>query len=179
MRQCCRARHVDLSQVLSSRESKMSRALRDYHAISAVTLHSHLSQITTSFLSRLLLLRLLQHLLHNLLLLNQERPHNSIPYAITASATAIRSSDSLLGVGCGSIFAGAERWDLNCVSLDLREGFGGGCKRERTPGSFVPQSPHFGAVPRFLMCRSRNLPPGVLITRVLLERVLYLYGKHG
>jgi hypothetical protein len=43
-----------------------------------------------------------------------------------------------------------------------------------TPGSLMPQSPHFGAVPRFLMCSSRSLPPGVLITRVLLERVLYL-----
>lgn len=45
---------------------------------------------------------------------------------------------------------------------------------QRTPGSLTPQSPHFGAEPRFLMCRYRSLPPGVLIMRTLLERVLYL-----
>lgn len=44
-----------------------------------------------------------------------------------------------------------------------------------TPGSFEPQSPHFGAVPFFLTCRYRNSPPGVLMIRTLLERVLYLF----
>lgn len=43
-----------------------------------------------------------------------------------------------------------------------------------TPGSLTPQSPHFGAVPRFLMCSNRSFPPGVLITRTLFEVVLYL-----
>lgn len=38
----------------------------------------------------------------------------------------------------------------------------------------MPQSPHLGAVPFFLMWRYRRLPPGVLITRTLLDRVLYL-----
>lgn len=39
----------------------------------------------------------------------------------------------------------------------------------------MPQSPHFGAVPRFLMCRRRSLPPGVLITRVRFEDVFQLW----
>lgn len=38
----------------------------------------------------------------------------------------------------------------------------------------MPQSPHLGAVPFFLMWRYRSLPPGVLITRTLLDLVLYL-----
>ena len=45
---------------------------------------------------------------------------------------------------------------------------------QRTPGSLVPQSPHFGALPCFLMCRYRSLPPGVLMMRVLFDLVLYL-----
>ena len=43
----------------------------------------------------------------------------------------------------------------------------------------MPQSPHFGAVPRFLMWRTRRSPPGVLITRVRLEVVLYLRRRLG
>ena len=42
-----------------------------------------------------------------------------------------------------------------------------------TPGNLVPQSPHLGAVPRFLMCRYLSSPPGVLLMRTLLETVLY------
>ena len=38
-----------------------------------------------SFLPSLLLLRVLQHLLHDLLLLDQERPHNPIPDTVAAS----------------------------------------------------------------------------------------------
>jgi hypothetical protein len=41
-----------------------------------------------------------------------------------------------------------------------------------TPGSLIPQSPHFGGDPRFLMCRYRRAPPGVLVMRTLFERVL-------
>ena len=49
-----------------------------------------------------------------------------------------------------------------------------GALERRTPGSLMPQSPHFGAVPFFLMWRYRRWPPGVRITRTLFERVLYL-----
>lgn len=41
-----------------------------------------------------------------------------------------------------------------------------------TPGSLMPQSPHFGPLPGFLMCKYRSFPPGVLITRVRLDLVL-------
>ena len=46
--------------------------------------------------------------------------------------------------------------------------------RALTPGSLMPQSPHFGGVPRFLRCWYRSLPPGVLTMRFLFERVGYL-----
>lgn len=46
-----------------------------------------------------------------------------------------------------------------------------------TPGSLTPQSPHFGAVPFFLMWRTRSSPPGVLIRRVRLDDVLYLFRR--
>ena len=45
-------------------------------------------------------------------------------------------------------------------------------KKALTPGSLIPQSPHFGAVPAFLMCRYRSFPPGVLMTRTLFDFVL-------
>lgn len=48
-----------------------------------------------------------------------------------------------------------------------------------TPGSLIPQSPHFGGLPFFLMCWYRNFPPGVLTTRTLLERVGYLFQGIG
>ena len=55
----------------------------------------------------------------------------------------------------------------------LSSGFQCVCvEEEHTPGSLMPQSPHLGAVPRFLMWRYRSLPPGVLVMRTLLERVL-------
>jgi hypothetical protein len=41
-----------------------------------------------------------------------------------------------------------------------------------TPGSLMPQSPHLGPLPGFLMCRYLSFPPGVLMTRVRFERVL-------
>lgn len=50
--------------------------------------------------------------------------------------------------------------------------------RGLTPGSLVPQSPHFGGLPFFLVCWYWSFPPGVLTIRTLLERVLYLVGAH-
>ena len=46
-----------------------------------------------------------------------------------------------------------------------------------TPGSLEPQSPHFGGEPRFGRCWYWSFPPGVLTTRTLFERVLYLSIK--
>lgn len=43
----------------------------------------------------------------------------------------------------------------------------------RTPANLLPQSPHFGLVPFFFMCKYLCSPPGVLMTRTLLETVLY------
>lgn len=42
-----------------------------------------------------------------------------------------------------------------------------------TPASLLPQSPHFGLVPFFLVLRSLCSPPGVLMVRTLLLTVLY------
>jgi len=43
----------------------------------------------------------------------------------------------------------------------------------RTPESFIPQSPHFGALPFFLTLRYLCSPPGVRMMRTLFETVLY------
>jgi len=43
---------------------------------------------------------------------------------------------------------------------------------ELTPGRVIPQSPHRGPFPGFLMCKYLNLPPGVLMMRVRFEEVL-------
>lgn len=43
----------------------------------------------------------------------------------------------------------------------------------------MPQSPHFGAVPLFFVCRYLSSPPGVLMIRTLFDRVLYLlFSRH-
>jgi hypothetical protein len=60
----------------------------------------------------LLLLTLLEHLLHNLLLLDQKRPHNSILDAIRTSRSSVRALDGFLGLGDVGVFAGAEGGDL-------------------------------------------------------------------
>ena len=46
-----------------------------------------------------------------------------------------------------------------------------------TPGSLVPQSPHFGGLPLFFVCWYWSFPPGVFTMRTLLERVLYLIAN--
>jgi hypothetical protein len=144
-------------------------------------LTSHLSMVR-SFLSSLLVLGLLQHLLHNLLLLNKECTNDAISDAVAASRTAVCSLHGLLRSAGGGVFSRSEGGNLfmhiirnvflhNPENPLCRVPFS--CFGARlTPGSFTPQSPHFGAVPRFLMCRSLSLPPGVLIMRTLLEEVL-------
>ena len=80
-------------------------------------------------------------------------------------------------------------WEAACINHCLAAlGYGGGevslqvwCMMwdffalwdRRTPANLVPQSPHLGAVPFFLMCRYRSSPPGVLMMRTLLDLVLY------
>lgn len=76
----------------------------------------------------LLLLRLLEDLLDNLLLLNEESTDNAVLDAVGASRTTVGALDGLLGAGDGGVFAGAERRDtgelgaavLSSVSAGLR-----------------------------------------------------------
>ena len=56
----------------------------------------------------LLLLGLLEHLLDDLLLLDQERADDAVLDAVCASRSTIRTLDGLLGAGDGGIFAGSE-----------------------------------------------------------------------
>jgi hypothetical protein len=56
----------------------------------------------------LLLLRLLEHLLHDLLLLNKESADDTVLDAVGASRTAVGALDGLLGAGDGGVLAGAE-----------------------------------------------------------------------
>lgn len=68
-----------------------------------------------------LLLRLLEDLLDDLLLLNQESADNAVLDAASAARATVGTADVLLGAGDLSILAGAESGNLcnrNCQSLD-------------------------------------------------------------
>ena len=70
----------------------------------SITTHNH-NPLT------LLLLRLLEHLLHDLLLLDQESADNAVLNAVGASRTAVGALDGLLGAADGSVLAGTEGGD--------------------------------------------------------------------
>ncbi len=90
----------------------------DSHLYHTEILLAHINP-SPSLFPRLLLLRLLQHLLHDLLLLNQECPHDSVSDAVPTSRAAVRSSDGLLGVAGRSVFAGSEGWDLWSANVSI------------------------------------------------------------
>lgn len=72
-------------------------------------------EIWVGFLNLFLLLALLlllEHLLDNLLLLDQEGTDDPVPHAVTASGSAIGSLDSLLGLGDLGVLARSESGDL-------------------------------------------------------------------
>ena len=60
----------------------------------------------------LALLLLLQHLLDNLLLLNQEGADDAVAHAVTAPRATVGALDGLLGAGDLGVLAGAEGGDL-------------------------------------------------------------------
>jgi hypothetical protein len=60
----------------------------------------------------LLLLRLLENLLDNLLLLNQERTNDTVPNTVGTSRSSVRALNGLLGAGDLGVFTGSESWDL-------------------------------------------------------------------
>jgi len=68
------------------------------------------SEIIRHALDRLsfLLTALFEHLLHDLLLFDQESAHYPILYAVGTARTTIGTLDSFLGTGNGGIFAGTE-----------------------------------------------------------------------
>lgn len=59
----------------------------------------------------LLLLGLLEHLLDDLLLLDQESTDDAVLNAVGASRSTVRTLDGLLGAGNVGVFAGAEGRD--------------------------------------------------------------------
>ena len=59
----------------------------------------------------LLLLGLLEHLLDDLLLLDQEGTDNAVLNAAGASRSTVGALDGLLGAGNLGVLAGAEGWD--------------------------------------------------------------------
>lgn len=65
---------------------------------------------------RLALLLLLEHLLDNLLLLNQERADDTVTHAVAAPRATVCALDGLLGLGDLGVLAGSESGDL-CASL--------------------------------------------------------------
>ena len=75
------------------------------HAESQIRLGLHLFLL-------LALLLLLQHLLDDLLLLNEESSDNAVTDAVTASRTTVGTLDGLLGAGDLGVLAGTEGGDL-------------------------------------------------------------------
>lgn len=67
---------------------------------------------TNPFRSTLLLLRLLQHLLHNLLFLDQKRAHDPVLNTVRAPRAAVGALHGFPGLGDGGVFAGPEGGDL-------------------------------------------------------------------
>lgn len=61
----------------------------------------------------LLLLRLLEHLLDHLLLLNQESTDNAVLNAVGAARSSVSALNGLLGAGNGGVLAGAESWNTS------------------------------------------------------------------
>jgi hypothetical protein len=120
----------------------------------------------------LLLLRLFEHLLDNLLLLNQERADDTVLDTSCASRSTIGSLHSLLWARDGGVFAWSEGWDT--LELDTAVT---ACDSTLAIVLYSVQfeflGVHFGAVPFFLMWRYLSFPPGVLIMRTRLEEVLY------
>lgn len=95
----------------------------------------------------LLLLRLLEDLLDDLLLLNKESTDNAVLDAVGASRTTVGALDGLLGAGDGGVFAGAESGDtgeLGTAVLGNHQHMYVGPRR-------TVLTPHLGAVPFFLM----------------------------
>lgn len=75
-----------------------------------------LSLITQSTSSPLCL-RLLKHLLNNLLLLDQESPGDAVTDAVAASRSTICALNSLLSLRDGGVLAGTESGDLELGKL--------------------------------------------------------------
>jgi hypothetical protein len=71
-------------------------------------------------------LGLLEHLLDDLLLLDQESADDAVLDAVGASRSTVRTLDGLLGAGDGGIFAGTESGDTGklgtAVLGDVRNG---------------------------------------------------------
>jgi hypothetical protein len=66
-------------------------------------------------------LRLLEHLLDDLLLLDQESADNAVLDAVGASRSTVRTLDGLLGAGDGGIFAGTEGRDTGELGTAVLE----------------------------------------------------------
>jgi hypothetical protein len=92
-------------------------------------------------------LRLLEHLLDDLLLLDQESTDNAVLDAVGASRSTVRTLDGLLGAGDGGIFAGSEGRDTGELGTAVLENVKNHVELE----SGVEHTPHLGAVPFFLM----------------------------
>lgn len=69
-------------------------------------------------LSTFLLLRLLKHLLYNLLFLDQERAHHTVFDAVGTSRPAVGALDRLLWPRDGGVFPRAQGRDLFSLSVD-------------------------------------------------------------
>lgn len=90
--------------------------LPDRHFVLPTTPKGTLLHHTSSLFLLLALAGLLQHLLDDLLLLNEESTDDTVPDAVTASGATVCALDSLLGLGDLSVLAGAQGRDLRTKS---------------------------------------------------------------
>lgn len=98
-------------RIRSLPSSTLPMKVISFHLIALQTNFHH------SFLPLSLTLRLLQHLLDDLLLLDQEGPHDPVAHAVAAARAAVGAGHVLAGFGGGRVFVGAEGGNL-----DRREG---------------------------------------------------------
>jgi len=92
-------------------------------------------RLTGLFHLFLLLALLLQHLLHNLLLLDEEGADDPVLDTATASRSAVGTVDALLGLGNLGILAGSESRDL-LTTISTRNAHSSPTRKMRAGCSF-------------------------------------------
>jgi hypothetical protein len=121
------------------------------------------------------LLVVLEHLLDNLLLLDEECADDAVLDTSGTSRSSVCALNGLLWLGEVGVLSGTECGNFGPVSVIPNSiEYATELESDSLPESFEPQSPQRGALPFLWMCRYLSSPPGVLMMRVLFERAVHL-----